>query len=308
MSEFSFRTMTCDDESEVAALICEGTNQWYQAHAMQPIFESHAAARVFSEVYEALDPGCCVLAVEGDSNRIAGSCFYHPRESHVSLGIMNVHPDFFGRGLASRLLRFVTTLADERQLPVRLVSSAMNLDSFSLYTRSGFVPRQAFQDMFLEVPNSGMLDLPAGSERVRDATMTDLQGIVALEKELVGIDRTQDFRFFIENASGIWHVSVLENAAGEIDGVLDSVNHPGSNMIGPGVFRDEKTALALILSELNHHAGRRPVFLVPVDCRLLVSGLYSRGARNCEIHFSQVRGDYQVPTGIVMPTFMPETG
>jgi hypothetical protein len=35
--------------------------------------------------------------------------------------------------------------------------------------------------------------------------------------------------------------------------------------------------------------------------------LYYWGARNCEIHFAQVRGEYWSPSGVVMPTFMPET-
>ena len=308
MAEYRLRTMTLADREEVAALIGKGTNQWYQSHAMKPIFADEASADVFAEVYGALDPGCCILAVEEESGVIAASCFYHPRESHVSLGIMNVHPDFFGQRLAGRLLTFVMEYAAERQLPVRLVSSAMNLDSFSLYTRAGFVPRQMFQDMYVKVPQGGITDLPLGSARVRPATLDDVPQIVALEKELVGIDRAKDFRFFIENASGIWHVSVSEDNAGKIDGVLGSVHHPGSNMLGPGVSRSEDAALALIVAELNQHAGRSPVFLVPTDCENLVRELYARKARNCELHLSQVLGHYQVPTGVVMPTFMPETG
>ena len=36
--------------------------------------------------------------------------------------------------------------------------------------------------------------------------------------------------------------------------------------------------------------------------------LYGWGVRNCEPHFAQVRGAFQPPTGLIMPTFMPETG
>ncbi|MDR0609768.1 MAG: hypothetical protein LBG58_06640 [Planctomycetaceae bacterium] len=52
-------------------------------------------------VYESLDPNCCVLVEEINSKRIAGSCFFHPRPRHVSLGILNTRPDFFGNGVAS---------------------------------------------------------------------------------------------------------------------------------------------------------------------------------------------------------------
>ena len=36
-----------------------------------------------------------------------------------------------------------------------LISSAMNLDSFSLYNRVGFRPRMVFQDTLLSVPETG---------------------------------------------------------------------------------------------------------------------------------------------------------
>ena len=47
--------------------------------------------------------------------------------------------------------------------------------------------------------------------------------------------------------------------------------------------------------------------MVPVECVALVQTLYRWGARNCEIHFAQVRGEYRSASGVVMPTFMPET-
>jgi hypothetical protein len=78
-------------------------------------------------------------------------------------------------------------------------------------------------------------------------------------------------------------------------------------MIGPGLARTEDQAAALLLAELNHHRGRRPVFLVPVDCANLVRNAYRWGARNCETHFSQVRGVSRPVQGVDMPTFLPES-
>ena len=128
----------------------------YIANGKEPILKGPPTdALLFCEVYEDLDPGCCLIAECEETGRIAGSCFYHPRNTHVSLGIMNVSPDFFGQGIARSLLTKIIQIADEQSLPVRLVSSAQNLDSFSLYTRQGFSPVQAFQDMYLEVPEDG---------------------------------------------------------------------------------------------------------------------------------------------------------
>jgi len=191
---------------------------------------------------------------------------------------------------------------------VRLVSSAINQDSFSLYTRAGFVPRIAYQDMFIESPSEGLGgDMPE-TNRIRPAVIDDAAAMADLEAELVGIRREKDYRFFIENEMGIWHTLVIEDEGGEIEGFLGSVNHPGSNLLGPGVTRTERAAAALIAAQLDHHRGRTPVFLVPAEAAWLVQTLYGWGARNCELHFAQIRGDFRPPTGIIMPTFMPETG
>jgi hypothetical protein len=223
---------------------------------------------------------------------------------------MNVHPDFCGRGVASRLLRFITELADRAGKPTRLVSSAMNLDSFSLYSRAGFVPRVTFADMQVPVAQAARIAPPELAGRgIRSATGADVRAMADLERELSHIRREKDYAFFVENRQGVWRTSVAENAAGGIDGFLVSVAHPGSNMLGPGVMRDEAVAAGLIADHLRHHAGagRAPVSLIPLDRPGLVRQMYAWGARNLEIHFAQVRGAYAPPTGVSMPTFMPET-
>jgi hypothetical protein len=138
--------------------------------------------------------------------------------------------------------------------------------------------------------------------------MDDVAAMVELEMQVSHISRPGDYRYFIENRLGIWHASVLEAEHGGIDGFLYSVNHPTSNMLGPGVMRTESDAAALIHSELNCHRGRTPVFLIPADRHALVKQIYAWGARNCEIHFCQVRGRFEGFGGIALPTFMPETG
>ena len=306
---FDLRSMQREDWPGVARLIHESTNTWYVSHGRPAVFACPPEdVTLFCSVYEALDPGCCILAEEKRTGRIAASCFYHPRETHVSLGIMNSHPDYAGRGLAGKLLRHITDFADRSGKPVRLVSSAVNLDSFSLYSRHGFVPRQIFQDMILTVPENGLHLDPPGADRVREGRLGDVPAMVALEMDVSGIRREKDFRYFLENAAGIWHVSVLEGAGGTIEGFLVSVAHPASRMLGPGVMRTEEQAAALIHSELNRHRGMEPVWLVPSESPGLVRRMYEWGVRNCEIHFAQARGVWKAPTGIVMPTFMPETG
>src|SRR5829696_1522836 len=98
------RAMRPDEFDAVAALICASTNAWYKVNRGFDVFTAgEASCRLFPETYEALDPGCCVVAEDPAApGQLMGSCFYHPRETHVSLGIMNVSPAYFGRGVASR--------------------------------------------------------------------------------------------------------------------------------------------------------------------------------------------------------------
>lgn len=308
-STLHLRAMQPADWPAVGALIQRSTNAWYERQGRPPIFPCDIAAmQVYCRVYEDLDPGCCVLAEDVDRGRLLGSCFYHPRPTHIALGIMNAHPDAFGRGVARALLRFVTDLADRTDRPVRLVSSALNLDSYSLYNRAGFAPHAVFQDMTLAVPAAGFPAAVAGRDRVRPAQPADAPAMAALERELSGIERERDFRYFLGNRDGIWHASVVDRAGGGLDGFLVSVCCPASNMLGPGAMRDDATAAALIAAELDHHRGRSPVWLVPADRPVLAQVLYGWGARNCELHFAQVRGRAQRFAGVVMPTFLPETG
>ena len=185
MADCLLRAMEPTDWNAVSQLIFESTNQWYTEHGMGPVFQNGPDSTIlFCEVYESLDPGCCILAVEMDTSEIMGSCFFHPRETHVSLGIMNVAPRFFGKNVASQLLEYVVAYADKNSLPLRLVSSAMNLDSFSLYNRAGFVPRAIFQDMVLPVPNEGLGWAPPLRGSVRPAINEDVSEMVRLELEL----------------------------------------------------------------------------------------------------------------------------
>ena len=59
--------------------------------------------------------------------------------------------------------------------------------------------------------------------------------------------------------------------------------------------------------QLNQHRARRRV-LASVESERLVRTAYDWGARNCEMHFCQVYGEFQPFDGVNIPTFMPETG
>src|SRR5437879_6415910 len=249
------RPMTDTDRAEVAELIYVSINTWYQKHGRPRLFlGGPQVTEVYYDVYNALTPGCSVVAENSRSGRIMGSCFYHPRANHVSLGIMNVHPNYFGQGVARALLRHIIDYTERKGYKaLRLTSSALNLDSFSLYNRAGFVPRAVFQDMCLAVPPSGLEHSVANAQDVREATPNDVPGMAELEWHVSGITREEDYRYCIANHPGFWHVGVLPGARGGLDGFIISSMHPGVNMIGPCVARTDEAATALLCAELDKH-------------------------------------------------------
>jgi len=303
------RPISDADQSEVAELIYCSINYWYEVHGRPPIFRGGpSVAEVFYDVYNDLNPGSSVAAVNPHGGRLMGVCFYHPREHHISLGIMAVHPNYFGQGVGRALLTHILDFAEANHYKsVRLTQSALNVESFSLYNTAGFVPRCAFQDMVVEVPATGFAGRGAGLDRVRDARLEDVPAMGALEMEVSGISRVADYRYCIENRRGYWHVSVIEGSGGSIDGFLICCAHPGMTMLGPGVSRTEVDAAALLCRGLDLLRGRAPVVLVPMDKERLVRQLYAWGARNCEMHFCQVRGPMQPFHGVSLPSFLPET-
>ena len=309
MDSFLLREISSEDQSEVSELIYASINAWYGLRGMgQPFQGSPLVTEVFYQVYNGIGTSRCVVAENSQTSRLMGSCFYHPRESHVGLGIMTVHPNYFGFGAGREMLKYICDFTDKKDYKaLRLTQSALNLDSFSLYNRAGFVPYQAYQDMILEIPKEGLQDAPDGTEKVREATLHDIPAMADLEQTVSGVTREEDYRFCIQNSLGFWHVSVYESSSGEIEGFLASSAHPAFNMLGPGIMKSSAAAAPLIFTELNLYPGRSPVFLLPVDQVQLVRMMYAWGARNCELHFCQVRGEYQPYRGINIPTFLLET-
>lgn len=310
MSEtIAFTPLTAADREPIARLLHRSLVHWYESRLGQGsrFGDSHDPFTLFPEVYESLDPGECVTA-RTESGEIVGVCFSHERDTHVSVGIVATSPDAGGRGIAKKMMSLVLDKAKRLGKPARLVSSLLNLDSFSLYTRLGFVPGAIFQDLLITVPETGLAAVaPAGIEAVREAVLADAARIADFEHAQQGIRREKDFAFFIRNEVGAWRVLVSEAADGSVNGFLAMSTHPSCSMIGPGVAADETTAIALLWNALDGLRGKTLVFLAPCAASTLVRTAYDWGARNVELHVAQSTAPVAGAKGIVFPTFMPET-
>ena len=310
MSEsIAFTPLTAADHEPIARLLHRSLVHWYESRLGQGsrFGDSHEPFTLFPDVYESLDPGECVTA-RTDSGEIVGVCFSHERETHLSVGIVATSPDAGGRGLAKKMMALVLEKAKRLGKPARLVSSLLNLDSFSLYTRLGFVPGTIFQDLLITVPATGMtVQAPSGIEHVREATMADVPRLADYEHAQQGIRREKDFAFFLRNDVGAWRVLISEDEHGAVDGFLGTSTHPSCTMIGPGVASSEAIATALLWQALDGLRGHTLVFLLPCAAANLVRTAYAWGARNVELHVAQSTAPITATTGIVFPTFMPET-
>ena len=310
MSErIDFTPLHAVDREPIARLLHRSLVHWYETRLGQGtrFGDRHEPFLLFPEVYEALDPGECVTA-RNEAGEIIGVCFSHERETHIAIGIVATSPDAGGRGLAKKMMQRVLEKAQRLGKPARLVSSLMNLDSFSLYTRLGFVPGTIFQDLLITVPETGLTAAaPEALRCVREAMMADVPRLADFEQVQQGIRRDKDFAFFLRNDVGAWRVLISEDEHGAVNGFLGMSIHPSCAMVGPGVAANEAIACALLWQALNSMRGRTLVFLAPCAATELVHTAYAWGARNVELHVAQSTAPIAGATGIVFPTFMPET-
>lgn len=306
------RPLSDADLTEHAALLYRAFNTWYWNHGWGKDYFSCSPQEtaIFFQTYNDLTPGHSIAAFDPHNGKMMGACFYHPREHHVSLGIMGVDPDYSGRGIGRRLVNHILDFTREQGYRAcRLVSSAINMDSFSLYNRAGFVPRVSCHDMVIAVPHAGLPDAPGcDAARVRDATLADVPAMGELEMEVSAIRREVDYRYAITNPRGALHAAVYENDQHGIDGFMISVKHPALNMLGPCVARTEEVALALIQKEAARFGGTSALLVIPMEKRKMVEQLYAWRAINVETHLKSVWGHFPGFKGVSLPSFLPETG
>jgi GNAT superfamily N-acetyltransferase len=307
----ALRPLTDADVPEYTRMLYASFNAWYWKHGLGRDFFGCAPEdlAVIYDVYNDLTPGCCVAAFDANTGQIAGACFYSPRDTHVGLGIMCVHPNCGGRGIGRALVDHILQYTREHGYRAcRLVGSAINMDSFSLYNRLGFVPRAAFQDLVLTVPETGLAGSIPGEDRVRPAALGDVPAMGALELEISGIKREIDYRYAIENPRKLFQACVYANHRGGIEGFLLSIKHTATSMIGPCVARTEEAALALIKHASPRYRGAAVLLVVPMDKRKIVEQLYAWRAVNVETHLAQIWGEFQPFRGVCLPSFLPESG
>jgi GNAT superfamily N-acetyltransferase len=308
---FLLRPLRDSDVSEYAEMLYTSFNDWYWKHGWGKDYFGCKSQEtsIFYDIYNDLTPGRSIAAFDKQTGQMIGACFYHPRETHVSLGIMCTHKDCWGKGIGRAMVDHILKFTEENSYKsCRLVGSAINMNSFSLYNRSGFVPRGIYHDMVITVSEETLMARTPCEDRVRNVITEDVTGMGDLEMEISGIKREIDYHYAIENPRNVLHAAVYENDQHGIDGLMISVKHPSLNMLGPCVARSREIALALIRKEVRRFKETWILLVVPMEKGNMVEQLYKWGAVNVETHLKQVWGEFQPFKGVNLPSFLPETG
>ncbi len=192
--------------------------------------------------------GCFVAESEG---RVAGTATTITYEGRFAwIGMVLVDPEFRGQGIGTRLLEKTIEYLDTRRVP------SLKLDATPqgkpIYEKLGFVVEYEIERWLLKRAPGGEMPRPA-------AARTDLGGILRLDREVFGADRSELLRSLHREAPAF----TLEIRHGR-DLLGYALGRGGSRAdhLGPWMAREEASARAL-LEEFLRRSGRETVF---VDC------------------------------------------
>jgi len=291
------RSMESADLPRVATIFRSAFNEMYRRRGFGPVVADQAVGAVIAETYRSLDPEHCLVVVLGD--RVVGSGFLHDRGDTAGTGPITIDPAHQSSGCGRALMREICARADRAGVrSLRLIQDAFNEASFCLYGRVGFVARETLvRGSFHSRPDMG------SRGPVRPGTGADLASIVALEREVTGIDRRKDHELFLRMGD------ILVAGDGQIAGSIARLVRGGVAVLGPAVSRDVDTMRDLIQAGTRDLPARTDTrLLVPASHHDLLSTLYESGFEVHSLCTYMVRGDFEPFRGYYMPTLFPESG
>ncbi|MGA4860234.1 GNAT family N-acetyltransferase [Streptomyces koyangensis] len=206
-----------------------------------------------------------------DGRGLLGACTLtdfgpHEAPAFTAIGMMLIADRYAGRGFGRRLLEYV--IHHSGSVPLTLYASAGVLP---LYRKLGFtsVGRAAAATGHLTAPGA-LPDLPGLT--LSPARASDLPRVLRLDAEVFGTDRTP----LITRLPAFADRFLVAEEDGELTGFAARWPNTGTEVVGPLVARDTRTAQALIAGLAE--GSTRPL-RVDVDVRhtALLEWLGERG-------------------------------
>lgn len=291
----TIRTMTDDDVDVVAPVIVRAFNTVNARYGYPSEFPEPQAAVLLSRYYLSQDPDGCLVALRDGA--VCGSIFARRRGDTVTVGPVTVDPACQGLGVGRRMMQAVFDLYPDAA-SFRLVQAAFNKESYSLYSRTGYVAVEPL--LRLERPPA-----PPPEEddpQVRRATADELQAVAGLDRRLMGVERERE----LATIFGMGSVHVYDDGAG-MQGYVATMPTPGPIFFGPAVAQREDQLIALLRAALRA-IGSRPVTLhLPTRFAATIDECYRLGFRLFGLEMFMVRGDWHMDNAVYLRATFPET-
>ena len=273
------------DAAECGRIIC---------HAFGAIADQHNFPRDFPSVEVATGVASMLIAHPGfygvvaeREGRILGSNFLDERSLIAGIGPITVDPAEQNAGIGRRLMEAVIERAAARKLPgIRLVQDGFHNRSLCLYTKLGFVTREA-----LSVLQGPPLDTRLPGYEVRAATAEDAGGCNALCHRVHGFERGGEVADAIARSSAtvVEHLGRITGYATEIGFFAHAVGETNED-------------LKALIGAAPSIAG--PGFLLPTRNHDVFGWCLDRGLRLVKQTTLMTIGLYNEPAGAYLPSIL----
>lgn len=282
-------TVLPEQADEVGSMVYESFREIAERHNFTPAFAKPQLAQLIVRLLAQTEGIESYLLVE-DGTPLACN-FGDERDEVVGIGPVAVAVGQQGRGLGRQVMEALAERAKRNGFTsLRLLQSAYNMQSFSLYHRLGFEVKDLLASIRGRPPER---ETPTDS--VRDYTTGDLDTCDALHRDVLGIGRRHDIELMANFAP-----PVVVERDGQVAGYL--TRFPGEEaFVMHGVARDERALRDLIIGTARVAEGD---LVIPIPCSHAetLRWAMASGFRLKELLSYMVRGDYQQPMGVWVPS------
>ncbi len=281
-------TVLPEQAQEVGTLVHEAFLDIAERHNFPPAYATPQIPSLVIRLIAQTEGWESYLLTEGD--RPIACNFGDERDEIVGVGPVAVAVDQQGRGLGRRVMEALLERADERGFrSVRLIQSAYNMQSFSLYHKLGFNVTEALALVQGRPPEDAS---PHGT--TRDYGAADVDACDRLHHEVMGYGRRNDLEAMARFAPPV----VIERD-GAVAGYL--TRFPGEEVtVTHGVARDEQALRDLIIGTARA-ASEQLVLFIPTSQAATLRWALANGFRLRELNTYMVRGEYEPPSGAWIP-------
>jgi hypothetical protein len=181
----------------------------------------------------------------------------------------------------------------------RLSQAAFNKESFSLYSKTGFVAAE--QCLRLERPPAPVT--PEEDEpHVRVVTAENASLVAGLDRRLTGAERERELAALFSMGRVYVH-----GGDTDIQGYLATMPTPGPTLLGPAVAHSEAHLGALIRAALRDIGPRASSVHLPARFAPTIDECYRLGFRLFCLETLMVRGEWRTPDALYLHSMFPET-